>query len=141
MSPRGQSIAANAPSRIDPPLWRTALGILALFLVNVVAIAAFLATAADAAGEGVASARGSGALLLKSEDDRYVEAPVVGTDVDLLVSGPTARARDGKFSGPLRYVMHGGAGGRFVGWVKAPGTGSGVAKFRARRDPPTDPCP
>jgi Ca-activated chloride channel family protein len=101
MSTRGQSIATTWPSRIDPPLWRTALGILALFLVNVVAIAAFLATAADAAGEGVAAARGfvapdemrSGALLLKSEDDRYVEAPVVGTDVDLLVSGPTARAR------------------------------------------------
>ena len=35
----------------------------------------------------------SGALLLKSENDRYVEAPLVGTDVDLTVSGPTARAR------------------------------------------------
>ncbi len=35
----------------------------------------------------------SGALLLKSEDGRYVEAPLVATDVDLVVSGPTARAR------------------------------------------------
>ena len=35
----------------------------------------------------------SGSLLLKSEDDRFVEAPLVGTDVDLVVSGPTARAR------------------------------------------------
>src|SRR5436189_2862325 len=35
----------------------------------------------------------SGALLLKSENDRYVEAPLVATDVDLVVSGPTARAR------------------------------------------------
>ena len=35
----------------------------------------------------------SGALLLKSENDRFVEAPLVGTDVDLVVSGPTARAR------------------------------------------------
>ncbi len=35
----------------------------------------------------------SGSLLLKSEGDRYVEAPLVGTDVDLVVSGPTARAR------------------------------------------------
>src|SRR5262249_14970510 len=34
-----------------------------------------------------------GALLLKSQDDRYVEAPLVATDVDLVVSGPTARAR------------------------------------------------
>lgn len=35
----------------------------------------------------------SGALLLKSSEDRYVEAPLLGTDVDLTVSGPTARAR------------------------------------------------
>jgi Ca-activated chloride channel family protein len=35
----------------------------------------------------------SGALLLKSTEDRYVEAPLLGTDVDLTVSGPTARAR------------------------------------------------
>jgi Ca-activated chloride channel family protein len=36
----------------------------------------------------------SGALLLKStEDGRYVEAPRLGTDIDLTVSGPTARAR------------------------------------------------
>ena len=36
----------------------------------------------------------SGALLLKStEQDRYVEAPRLGTDIDVTVSGPTARAR------------------------------------------------
>jgi Ca-activated chloride channel family protein len=35
----------------------------------------------------------SGSLLLKSEGERFVEAPLVGTDVDLVVSGPTARAR------------------------------------------------
>jgi Ca-activated chloride channel homolog len=35
----------------------------------------------------------SGALLLRSDGDRFVEAPLVGTDVDLSVSGPTARAR------------------------------------------------
>jgi Ca-activated chloride channel family protein len=35
----------------------------------------------------------SGALLLKSENDRFLEAPLVGTDVDVTVSGPTARAR------------------------------------------------
>ena len=29
----------------------------------------------------------------RSEKDRYVEAPLVATDVDLVVSGPTARAR------------------------------------------------
>jgi len=36
----------------------------------------------------------SGALLLRStQEGRYVEAPRLGTDVDLTVSGPTARAR------------------------------------------------
>ena len=36
----------------------------------------------------------SGALLLEStEQGRYVEAPRLGTDVALTVSGPTARAR------------------------------------------------
>ena len=29
----------------------------------------------------------------RERGDRYVEAPLVGTDVDLVVSGPTARAR------------------------------------------------
>ena len=35
----------------------------------------------------------SGALLLESGEGRYVEAPLVGTDIDLTISGPTARAR------------------------------------------------
>ncbi len=36
----------------------------------------------------------AGSLLLKTtEDGRYVEAPRLGTDVDIIVSGPTARAR------------------------------------------------
>jgi Ca-activated chloride channel family protein len=35
----------------------------------------------------------SGALLLKSEGGRFVEAPLVATDADVGVSGPTARTR------------------------------------------------
>ncbi len=36
----------------------------------------------------------SGSLLFKAvEENRYVQAPLVGTDVDITVSGPTARAR------------------------------------------------
>src|SRR5512134_1319403 len=35
----------------------------------------------------------AGSLLLKgTEEGRYVEAPRLGTDIDLAVSGPTARA-------------------------------------------------
>jgi Ca-activated chloride channel family protein len=35
----------------------------------------------------------AGSLLLKGEGDRYVEAPLVATDADVVVSGPTARGR------------------------------------------------
>ena len=69
----------------------------------VLAIAAFFAIlpwarAQDAAPAGVAkfvtpAEMRSGALLLRSGEERFVEAPLVGTDVDLSVSGPTARAR------------------------------------------------
>jgi hypothetical protein len=63
------------------------------------AIAAFFATAPRLyAGASVNVARfvtpaemRSGSLLLKSEGDRYVEAPLVATDADIVVSGPTAR--------------------------------------------------
>jgi Ca-activated chloride channel family protein len=86
-----------------PRLGRTGIEILRFVLANLVAIAAFLA-AAPPAYAGSAAAPGvpvfvtpgemrSGALLLRSDNDRYVEAPLVGTDVDLVVSGPTARAR------------------------------------------------
>jgi Ca-activated chloride channel family protein len=50
----------------------------------------------------------AGALLLKTTDDRYVEAPRVGTDVDLTVSGPTARAR-------VTQIFHNPTSG----WVEA----------------------
>jgi Ca-activated chloride channel homolog len=74
----------------------------------VFAIAAFLAATphagaatrlADVPNAALASLRAvtpadmrSGALLLK-DGERYVEAPQLGTDVDLTVSGSTARAR------------------------------------------------
>jgi Ca-activated chloride channel family protein len=91
----------EVPSSFDPfSLQRVG----ALLLLIVSAIAAFFA------GAGSAGARESrpvpfpafvtpgemraGSLLLKStEDGRFVEAPRLGTDIDLTVSGPTARAR------------------------------------------------
>src|SRR5262249_11371423 len=106
MSARGQSRLPTKQSVTDapfPPMWQVAIGIFPLFLLNLVAIAAFLATAAQAVAQGAPAKTvpvfvtpgemRSGALLLKSENDRYVEAPLVATDVDLVVSGPTARAR------------------------------------------------
>ena len=50
----------------------------------------------------------SGSLLLKSEGDRYVEAPLVATDADVAVSGPTiARPGHPDFHNPTD------------GWVEA----------------------
>jgi Ca-activated chloride channel homolog len=70
-------------------------------LVILAAIAAFFAiTPRLYAGTNVNVARfvtpaemRSGSLLLKSEGDRFVEAPLVATDADIVVSGPTARGR------------------------------------------------
>jgi Ca-activated chloride channel homolog len=70
-------------------------------LMILAAIAAFFATAPRLyAGASVNVAKfvtpaemRSGSLLLKSEGDRYVEAPLVATDADVVVSGPTARGR------------------------------------------------
>ena len=106
MSTRGQSIAADTQAFTDAPhvrLWRVAAAIASLVFVNLVAIAAFLAASPRAHAEAPAPRNvpafvtpgemRSGALLLRSENDRHVEAPLVGTDVDLVISGPTARAR------------------------------------------------
>ena len=68
-------------------------------LMILTAIAAFFATAPRLyAGATVNVAKfvtpaemRSGSLLLKSEGDRYVEAPLVATDADIVVSGPTTR--------------------------------------------------
>jgi Ca-activated chloride channel family protein len=51
----------------------------------------------------------AGSLLFRStEPDRFVEAPRLGTDVDLIVSGPTARAR-------ITQIFHNPT----EGWVEA----------------------
>src|SRR5262249_12711335 len=83
--------------------WWVATGLLYLVLANLVAIAAFLGATpkAQAASAAVAPVplfvtpcyMRCGALLLQSDNDRSVDARLVDTDVDLVVSGPTARAR------------------------------------------------
>lgn len=93
---------------------RPAVGyrLLAIF----VAIAAFFAVAPRLyAGTPVNVAKfvtpgemRSGSLLLKSEGERFIEAPLVGTDVDLVISGPTARAR-------VTQIFHNPT----EGWVEA----------------------
>jgi Ca-activated chloride channel family protein len=121
MSTREQSIAADTRPFADERVARfrrVTTAVAYLVLANLVAIAAFVATAGGARGEGSAGgtvpafvtpgeAR-SGALLLRSENDRFVEAPLVGTDVDLVVSGPTARAR-------VTQIFHNPT----EGWVEA----------------------
>jgi len=71
--------------------------ILTVFLL---AIAAFFVSAAQAGAttperaiKVVPADMRAGSLLLKNDDDSYAEAPRLGTDVDITVSGPTLRAR------------------------------------------------
>ena len=89
-----------------------------LLVAIVLAIAAFFAVLSSLAAEPKTQVNGarfvapadmkSGSLLLKSEGDRFVEAPILGTDVDIVVSGPTIRARVTQvFSNPTE------------GWVEA----------------------
>ncbi len=108
--------------RSSPP-WRLRLKWTApraphLLLTIVVTIAAFFASAprieANAATPVAvpkfvtpAEVR-AGALLLRSGEQRFVEAPLLGTDVDLVISGPTARAR-------ITQIFHNPTDG----WVEA----------------------
>jgi Ca-activated chloride channel family protein len=85
-------------------------------LAIVAAIAAFFAVAPRLyAGTPAAVAKfvtpgemRTGALLLRSEDGRFVAAPLVATDADVAVSGPTARAR-------ITQIFHNPT----EGWVEA----------------------
>ncbi|WP_245296976.1 MULTISPECIES: marine proteobacterial sortase target protein [Rhodomicrobium] len=64
-----------------------------LILAAIVSIIAFAAAQAGVPTMRPGDAR-SGTLLFKAvEEGRYVAAPLVGTDIDIAVSGPTARAR------------------------------------------------
>src|SRR5438132_10857612 len=89
-----------------------------LLLTIVVTIAAFFASAPRLEANATtpvavpkfvtpAEAR-SGALLLRSGEERFVEAPLLGTDVDLVISGPIARAR-------ITQIFHNPTDG----WVEA----------------------
>ena len=74
-----------------------AIQLMALILLTIAAILAALPRArADNATAPAGVTPGemrAGALLLRHEGERYGEAPLVATDADLTVSGPTARAR------------------------------------------------
>jgi Ca-activated chloride channel family protein len=99
--------AIGQTNRFDPMVrWRRVAARRPHLLIAVVlAIAAFFTSEprAGAASEPAnslpvpkfvtPSEMRAGALLLRSGEDRFVEAPLVATDVDLNVSGPTARAR------------------------------------------------
>jgi Ca-activated chloride channel homolog len=86
------------------------------FMIVAVIIAAFFASAPRAHAEAAPTVARfvtpaemrSGALLLRSQDDRFVEAPLVGTDVNLAVSGATIRAR-------VTQIFHNPT----AGWVEA----------------------
>jgi len=94
--------AAPAPRPSDPfsavtRPWVAAIHLLLLSVLAIAAILAALPLARAAAEQSPAHMRPSearsGTLLLRREGDRFSEAPLVATDVDMTVSGPTARAR------------------------------------------------
>jgi Ca-activated chloride channel homolog len=86
-----------AISRILTLLLFVVVQTVAILLVGFVALFVNFEPAWSAEGQQAAvvspgTAR-SGSLLLKGSDDGYTEAIRLGVDVDLVVSGPTARAR------------------------------------------------
>ena len=97
-SVRGQEIDPETWCR--PPLRRPSLAVgvaLALAFAVAAVLTAMSAACAGGAVSGlpvVASLADAkiGSLLLR-DGERYVEAPRLATDVDITVSGPTARAR------------------------------------------------
>ena len=94
-----------------PMPWRAALELVSMIVLAIAAILAALAQAR--ATDGAAQAQfapsvapshvaapyvtpaemRSGSLLLRADAGRNVEAPLLATDIDVTVSGPTARAR------------------------------------------------
>jgi Ca-activated chloride channel family protein len=92
--PVNKTAAATARPNVDE-IYRSAVFRLIVFVLMACAILLTgLASAhADSRTVRPGDAR-SGTLLFKAvEENRYVEAPLVGADVDITVSGPTARAR------------------------------------------------
>src|SRR5438445_2989507 len=93
---RSQCAVTSLPKRFAARM-PTLLPAIVLAIAAFLAVAPRLAVAAEATvnvAKFVTPAEmRAGSLLLKSEGDRFVEAPLVGTDIDLVVSGPTARAR------------------------------------------------
>jgi Ca-activated chloride channel family protein len=65
----------------------------AAILLGIAAFFVSLQSARAAEGPARPSDAKSGALMLKTGDDAYAQAPRLGIDVDLTVSGPTIRAR------------------------------------------------
>ncbi len=67
--------------------------LVAWFLLVVIALAAFIgsAGATQVAGLVTPNEMTSGSLLLKSKDGKYLEAPRLGSDYSVSISGPTGR--------------------------------------------------
>ncbi len=108
----GQSFSrANSYAVLARP-WAVAVELTAMIVLTIAAILAVLPWARAATGSAPAyvtpAEMRSGALLLRADGDRQVEAPLLATDVDVTVSGPTARAR-------VTQLFHNPT----AGWVEA----------------------
>lgn len=96
---------------------RMTVPVLHFLAAIVLAIAAFFASAAAVRAGQAESAQPifaspgearAGSLLLKTADGRYADAPRLGTDIDIVVNGPTIRAK-------VTQVFHNPTDG----WVEA----------------------
>jgi Ca-activated chloride channel family protein len=107
----GQSSSSSCADILARP-WAVAVELTAMTVLIIAAILAVLPWARAATGSAPAyvtpAEMRSGALLLRANGDRQVEAPLLATDVNVEVSGPTARAR-------VTQLFHNPT----AGWVEA----------------------
>jgi Ca-activated chloride channel homolog len=92
LAPRGNKLFAIAGQPAAVAIQLTLLIVLVIAAILAVLPRARATGATVPAGVWSGEAR-SGTLLLRLDGDRTVEAPQLATDIDLTVSGPTARAR------------------------------------------------
>jgi Ca-activated chloride channel homolog len=99
-----QTLKTRSPGNSRTAHWQQlTIRAVQLSLMLVAAIAAFFANVPRLVAQTAAPVQvarfvtpnemKSGSLLLRSQGDRFVEAPLVATDVNLVVSGATIRAR------------------------------------------------
>ncbi len=101
---QSHTLPGSADSRIKTHLDR----FVAWFLLAVMAVTAFIGSAGAATPFVSPNDMTSGSLLLKSKDGKYLEAPRLGADYSVTISGPTGRTiLTQRFSNPANGWVEG----------------------------------